>query len=191
MGRTSHLGLESIESCLKHNHDCLHTESHEFSLGVSLLLTTETWEKKKEKKEDKVTKRKGCLWGVPASTDLCVYSCQVDTWNRIYPAAMYAMLQPFCCYSPWDRSLDVALCVCGVKMEILVYANLLNHFPVIVNFFCSPLFLHYNPIKRSLKLLIWWSVTNSLIRILRDWIAEPKGIIIFERPFLLLMRSSQ
>lgn len=83
------------------------------------------------------------------------------------------------------------VCVRGVKMESLVYYDLLNHFPVIVNFFCFPLFLHYNPIKRSLKLLIWWSVTNSLIRILRDWIAQPKGIIIFERPFLLLMRSSQ
>lgn len=61
------------------------------------------------------------------------------------------MLQPFCRYSPWDRSLGVALCVCGVKMEILVYANLLNHVPVIVNFFWSPLFLRYNPIKRILE----------------------------------------
>lgn len=189
MGRTSHLSLESIESCLKHNHDCLHTESHEFSLGSHYSWQRKHGRRRKRKKKIKWLK------GRDASAEsqlvqTCAYTAVEWTHGTEY-ILQPCLLQPFCCYSPWDRSLDVALCVCGVKMEILVYANLLNHFPVIVNFFCSPLFLHYNPIKRSLKLLIWWSVTNSLIRILRDWIAEPKGIIIFERPFLLLMRSSQ
>lgn len=112
----------------------------------------ETWEKKKKKKEDKVTKRRGCLWGGPASTDLWVYSCRVDTWNRIYRAAVSAAA--ISAAIPLGTGASMLPCVCGVKMEILVYYNLLNHFPVIVNFFCFPLFLHYNPIKRSLKLLI-------------------------------------
>lgn len=80
----------------------------------------ETWEKKKEKKEDKVTERKGCLWGVPASTDLCVYSCRVDTWNRIDPAAVYAAVilllfplgqEPRCCpVCVWSENGDSGLC---------------------------------------------------------------------------------